>query len=212
MKKVVILALGAVLFAAPAFAAITNSAHDFVNGSWSANSGVTEICIPCHTPHNAIRNDDILWNRGDTGVTFTVYAGSGTLDASDVSSPTGPSQMCFSCHDGVIAVDNFGGAAAATNVITGTAVLDGDLRDDHPVAFTYNPALATADGELTTPTNTAVAGVTGAISTNNYPLFGVGFDQFECSTCHDVHNAAGLSFLLNGNIAGSELCLDCHTK
>ena len=52
MKKVIVLTIALVLMSTSAFAVISGSMHDFVNGP-----GVTfgtDICAPCHTPHNAV--------------------------------------------------------------------------------------------------------------------------------------------------------------
>lgn len=62
-----------------------------------------EICIYCHTPHNA---DPIapLWNRQLPSVTnYKVYA-SPNFD-SENNGPDGISLACLSCHDGTVAVD-----------------------------------------------------------------------------------------------------------
>ena len=77
-----------------------------------------------------------------------------------------------------------------------------DLSDDHPISFTYDAALATADGELATPSG----GTVGTL-----PLFGASSDQMECATCHDVHDDTNGNFLLMDNTA-SALCLTCHNK
>jgi len=37
-------------------------------------------------------------------------------------------------------------------------------------------------------------------------------NQVQCASCHDVHNAANLNFLLVKDNANSALCLTCHNK
>ena len=186
-------------------AGITGSAHDFSSDSWSGG----EICAPCHTPHNADISADAagapLWNHEVTSTTFTLYS-SGTLDAS-VGQPAGASKLCLSCHDGSVALDSFGGATGTTN-ISGSADLGTDLNAHHPISFTYNTALATADGELEDP-STANSGLGSTIDADL--LFS---GSLECASCHDVHDtvSTGNENLLVIDNAGSALCLTCHQK
>lgn len=88
----------------------------------NANTGTTEICVFCHTPHGANATAaPPLWNRkiGGTSNTTTTYLANYTayssesLDArmSSVQSgwdgkPLGSSKLCLSCHDGTIALGN----------------------------------------------------------------------------------------------------------
>ena len=64
---------------------------------------LTEICVFCHTPHNA--NPAVpLWNQSVGGSNYQPYTSS-TLQAS-VGQPTGASKLCLSCHDGTVAIGN----------------------------------------------------------------------------------------------------------
>ena len=197
MKKALVLATAMLFVASTAMAqGISGTAHDFSGAAWNATAG--EICNVCHTPHNgdATVTDAPLWDHEVTTATFTVYA-SGTLDAT-VGQPGGASKLCLSCHDGSVALDSFGGATGATN-LTGDALVGTDLSNDHPISFTYNTALATADGELEDPaTVTAVSDL----------LFS---GQMQCASCHDVHDDTHGMFLVMDN-AASALCLTCHAK
>lgn len=113
-------------------AGIVNSAHDFSGQSWSGG----KICVACHTPHgsNTSITDAPLWNRQSSVATYVVYSSS-SLKVSPVQ-PRGPSKLCLSCHDGTIALDNFGGAIGTTH-ISGTRDLGIDLSDDHPVSVEW---------------------------------------------------------------------------
>ena len=218
--------LGAFLWAAGMFAGqawagtIVNSPHDFSGQGWSGG----EICIVCHTPHNANTTvtDAPLWNHAVTTTNFTMYT-SPTLDATQAGQPDGVSMLCLSCHDGTVAVDSFGGNTG-TNFVTGNAAVGagGNLDDDHPISILYNAALATTDPGLFNPETTNVtigdtAGPnprqrTGTIT--NVMLFA---NTVQCSSCHDVHNTytvAGSNGdpLLKVSRAGSALCLTCHNK
>ena len=185
-----------------ASAQITGSKHDFSADNWN-NTG--EICVVCHTPHNAqVVTDAPLWNHETTTSTFTTYTSS-TLDAT-ISAPDGSSKMCLSCHDGTVAVDNYGGVTSGTDFVTGNKNLGTDLSNDHPVSFTYDAALATTDGDLADP-STASSGLGGTITADM--LVG---GKVQCSSCHDVHDGSGLADLLVKNNNASALCLTCHTK
>ena len=183
---------------------IAGSAHDFSGESWNATG---EICIVCHTPHHADVSvvDAPLWNHQVTTATFTLYTSS-TLTATDIGQPDGSSKLCLSCHDGTIAVDNFGGQSGGTEFVTGDDLIGTDLSDDHPVSFTYDAALATADGGLFDPT-TQSSGMGGTI--NEDMLIG---NKLQCASCHDVHNGSGVAKLLLKSNASSALCLTCHNK
>jgi predicted CXXCH cytochrome family protein len=176
-------------------ASIVGSDHDLSVKGW----GTTQICIFCHTPHNAAATQLVpLWNHGSTVASFQQYTSS-TLNAT-MGQPAGVSKACLSCHDGTVAIDTYG-SRTGTNMMTGSALIGTDLRNDHPVSFTYDAALATTDGGLVTPASASqvVAGI---------PLYTA---KLECASCHSVHNDANGKFLRNTN-AASALCLKCHVK
>ena len=199
--KVTTICLLSVLFlTSMAFGQITGTAHDFSGVAWNASD---EICIVCHTPHNAVVETNApLWNHTSTTATYTLYT-STTLDAT-VAAPDGSSKMCMSCHDGTVAYDSFGGATGVTSA-TGGALIGTDISDDHPVSFTYDAALAGADGELFDPT-TEITDLGGTIS-NDLLLGG----KMQCASCHDVHGTGNASLLHIAN-TNSALCLTCHNK
>lgn len=179
-------------------APIAGTPHDFSGRGW----GSTQVCIFCHTPHNAAATPLApLWNHASTAATYTLYTSaiSSTLNAT-TSQPTGVSKACLSCHDGTVAADSYG-TRTGTNFVTGGALIGTNLSNDHPIGFLYNAALATADGGLVTPASASlvVAGI---------PLFGA---SLECASCHNVHDNANGDFLRFSN-AGSALCMKCHNK
>lgn len=202
------LGLGIALLALPfdAAAQITGTSHDFSAAGWNPGG---EICQPCHTPHNADTtvSNAPLWNHEVTTTVFTLYSNPSTLNAT-MTQPSGVSLLCLSCHDGTVALENFGGTTTGTNSIASTANLGSDLSNDHPVSFVYNAALATADGQLYNPETQAF----GAGTIETELLFGSnGSRTVECASCHDVHGTANPS-LLRVNNAASALCLTCHNK
>lgn len=205
MKKLAaVLAIVGLLAMGSASAQISNSDHDFSANGYAQG----EICIVCHAPHDTDTSvaDAPLWDHDLTtgGAGFTPYS-SATLTAT-VGNPDGISLLCLSCHDGTVAIDSFGGNTGST-FVTGTANKGTDLSDDHPISFTYDAGLATADGELHDPT-TQSSGLGSTIALDM--LFN---NQLECASCHDVHNSAGTANnLLVMSNANSALCLTCHDK
>jgi predicted CXXCH cytochrome family protein len=208
-----VVATALVGFPTVAFAGIAGSAHDLSTELTTPNA---ETCIVCHTPHNA--KDPLvaapLWNHEVSATaSYTIYD-SDTLDAT-VGQPSGASKLCLSCHDGTVAIDNYGGVTTGTQTLATlgmTAVDFGtDLSNDHPISFTYDDALAGTDGGLETPSDT-VSGIAGGGFIAGDMLFGATNDQLECASCHDVHDALSLTNLLLIPNTNSDLCLTCHIK
>ncbi|MFQ6108814.1 MAG: cytochrome C, partial [Candidatus Aminicenantales bacterium] len=117
MRKALILSAIALLgvLVTVALAQISGTAHDFSGDTWNTSG---EICIVCHTPHNADTSVSAapLWNHDVTTATYTLYSSS-TLDAT-LGQPGDISKLCLSCHDGTVAIDSFGGATGS-NFISG---------------------------------------------------------------------------------------------
>jgi len=203
---------------------IVGSPHDFSTSGWTSDQ---QICVACHTPHNA----DIsvttapLWNHAITTSTFQMYSRS-TINGTIGTTPGGVSLLCLSCHDGTVAVDSFGTVTGTTFMasLNTNAVLGTDLRNDHPISITFNSATATADGALHDPTTTNVTIGAGGNKTKTGFISDVMLSNgtVQCSSCHDVHNnfVASPSAnpgdpgypLLKVSKANSELCLTCHNK
>ena len=205
--KLTMVAVITLLALQPGFSqTIVGSKHDFKGATW--NSG-GQVCIVCHTPHNAkIVADAPLWNHQLTTATYALYTSttSSTLNAT-TGQPDGNSKLCLSCHDGTVAVDNFGAKTNGTVFISGKDSLGINLSNDHPVSFTYDAALVTADPGLY-PITTA-SGIGGGTIAGTM-LFG---GKMQCASCHDVHNGAGVPVgLLVKSNAASALCLTCHKK
>jgi len=182
---------------------ITGSAHDFSDDTWNTTG---QICLVCHAPHNSdvsVSNAP-LWNHETTTATFSTY-NSATMDAA-TGQPDASSKLCLSCHDGTVAVDNFGDQTGGTHLLTGNSNIGTDLSDDHPISITYDATLSSADAGLYDPTTTN-SGLGGTI--NQDLLLG---GQVQCASCHDVHNGNGVSKLLRISNAASALCLTCHNK
>ncbi|MBU0719211.1 MAG: hypothetical protein KJ749_13250, partial [Planctomycetes bacterium] len=131
----------------PLLSDITNSKHNLTNVPGMESMG--QICLPCHVPHHAYPDEytgdninSVLWNHDAPNHTFTMYT---TLSGTTPGQPEGTSKMCLGCHDGVTAVDNYGGTTTGT-ILMG-AIGDGsgnigdgasaDLSNDHPIGITY---------------------------------------------------------------------------
>ena len=210
MKKIILAAvalIGSAGICSTAYGVISGSDHDFSAAGWSS----TQICLPCHAPHNGtVIADAPLWNHDVSTATYTLYA-SPTLDAT-LSQPVGVSKLCLSCHDGTVAVDAYtshtGTILIGTLGATGSGDLGTALNNDHPVSFTYDSNLATADGGLWDPSTKNSGMVTGGTIDTDMLFAG----RMECASCHDVHNKYGNTSLLLVSNTGSALCLTCHNK
>lgn len=193
MKKLLVLTAALALFAAPAFATIINGPHDLSDNN--VQTGTTEVCVYCHTPHSALSNaftDVPLWN---------IKASANT------SSVTGESAMCMACHDGqVLFADqsnptNSAAAGGGYNFTTyGAIAADAaGLSNDHPVGINYADSITSKPGEFK-----AIGSLTGGVKLSTA-------NRVECFSCHDVHNETNTPFLISTN-AGSALCVGCHNK
>ena len=202
---------------------ITGTAHDMSAQGYTGG----QICVVCHTPHNSDTSviEAPLWNHDITTTSFTMYS-TGTLDAAQDGQPSGISKLCLSCHDGVTAIDSFGGNAGATTIAivegAGNTAVGGDLSsltNDHPISITYNTALSVTDPGLHDPATRAVIIGEGGDKTRTGTVASLmlSADKVQCSSCHDVHNNfvgpdANDQPFLRVSSAGSKLCLTCHNK
>ena len=227
MTKKLLAAMFAVGFvlsvASQSMAALVTSRHNFgsTGGNWAVGPDGAEIqmCVACHTPHNANLSQVPLWNHDDSAAGFLAYNDpGGTMDAV-AGVPTGISLACMSCHDDVTNVDAYGQFSPGTVLIsdatintTPGTIVGTDLTNDHPISFDYSTSLT--DPEIW-PLATATP-LGGTIESDL--LFGtVPNKTVECASCHDVHNgpeavAAGSGYLLRVSMADSLLCLTCHNK
>lgn len=73
------------------------------------SSNVDQVCIFCHTPHNA-KPARPLWNKATltAATTFKMYTSSATLSPTTKASSLtadSPSLLCLACHDGKTALN-----------------------------------------------------------------------------------------------------------
>jgi hypothetical protein len=168
--------------------------------------------------------------------------------------PTGYSRLCLSCHDGTIALGAlrnapgsggfnqeiqmqyaagvtppfpFGSIPEGSGTATGnTRRLGADLRNDHPISFVYDNALAGVDKELTYPGNPPSrpaseplypSGI-GPMRRFDGETLGV-YNSIQCTSCHNPHQVNYPKFLRANWLhnapehSGEQIiCLFCHDK
>ena len=160
-----------------------------------------EVCIFCHTPHNADPQAP-LWNRYNPTTHYRIYTSS-TTDAR-IDQPGGPSKLCLSCHDGSIALGLVLSRSPTDPIAmnqpfmpTGTSNLTNDLSDDHPIGFRFDRQLSNRDSQLRSPD----------LVDHRIKLGDRG--ELECTACHDAHNNELGNFLRITQREGA-LCNTCH--
>jgi len=242
MKKLVIvvlaltlitLGIASMLIAGELAPGIRNTPHDVYN---MTGDDTLEPCAMCHTPHSG-SGDYPLWNRSVPGVVYEMYA-SPSFDMNEGKQPQAPSSLCLACHNGIYSgLVNYPGPNSIDNpaydyeMQAGLfAMLSTDLTDEHPISFTYNPILDNTQDyndfpqAIPCPTTPDRMWVPDEFGNIRYPLYGTNKDQFECATCHAVHDTVEYTgkrfdggksvgdqvFFLRRSNAGSEMCADCH--
>lgn len=184
----------------------------------------TEVCIFCHTPHNAMP-DTPLWNHEVSAAqTYTNYY-SETLKAYPPGGAPpidGFSKLCLSCHDGTIALGAIIGSRRgmiAMQSIPGfvesgrlapeaAGYLGTDLSGGHPISFIFDATLASmrnAEPDLM-HLNWPIVDPDVKL----YPTQG-GYGV-QCTSCHDPHGGKGgpgaPPFWLKTTY--EDVCLVCH--
>jgi predicted CXXCH cytochrome family protein len=243
MKKIILTAAAVVMVASSAMAAtiaanwetgaagkshsITNTKHNIpqkFTGSRAGGNKYDQICIFCHTPHNA--NVAVpLWNRNLQN-NLTNYYNSPTLTsvakAAGVVGTSTISAFCMACHDGATAMGDIKyGADTGINATTynnhagddnARANLGTDMSNDHPVGFSYVAAQAVVESDGAA---SRLNPVTQAAKTlGNFLFSKAGASnptEMECASCHKVHDSYYPPFLRTTN-EYSKLCLACHNK
>lgn len=203
-SRILLVMLTAVLIGVGAGAeSIVNSKHNLsVTGPGPIHAATeTEVCIFCHTPHNAT-SEAPLWNRFSSGVFYNPYSSSTTK--ASIGQPTGSSRLCLSCHDGTVALglvrsrtSPIAFSGGVFNMPPGRSRLGTDLADDHPISFRYDTQLASDNGELVDPAS--------LIADVRLDFRG----ELQCTSCHDPHDDRYGDFLVRDN-QESALCLTCH--
>jgi predicted CXXCH cytochrome family protein len=163
---------------------LVGSKHDFTR----LPGGGRDLCLPCHTPHQAFSQPPLLDRRAAAILPLRPYL-------TPEFQLSGWSLLCLGCHDGVTAPDVYSSPHATTVAAQIDAARFGTrgLRS-HPIgiklpegAETYNSPEWVEAGGL--------------------PLAD---GRIQCTTCHDAHNTERHSHMLRISNQGSRLCLTCH--
>ncbi len=243
MKKILLLTALVVLFAVPVMAAsgIKSSKHNLGSTGKDAYTVYratteTQICVFCHTPHNATQNVP-LWNRNNPAAGgFSLYTSSPTLNIATADrgalTPQSISLFCLSCHDGTAGAISSrivnepngailkGAAEFGLSGVTGRTNLGTNLSNDHPVNFSIDLVISggTRGSDSTVRARADMAGGNGGLNFFNGGTgkTGPNGSYIECGTCHNPHGTVvgGVmvkKFLRKTNDSSS-LCLTCHIK
>ncbi|MEO8681642.1 MAG: hypothetical protein ABI665_21530 [Vicinamibacterales bacterium] len=183
----------------------TGAAYQIYTSSTSASvataaglaSGISGACLSCHDGTIAM---DVVTNVN--GLAFGTAPTNG-----NVTFTAGPNKKATYTN----------GTGGTANVMSGgLPFLGSDLRNDHPVAITYQTALTT-DPSHYTPVTQVGASIYINGAGGKLPLYGSSTANatVECASCHDSHNNSlnGTSggFLRQAN-TGSQMCRGCHIK
>jgi len=181
-----------------------------------------QVCIFCHTPHNA-KPEYPLWNHELSAVVNYTNYWSETLQSYSNRAEAPPidgfSKLCLSCHDGTIAI----GAVRSRDEIlmepnpslqagrlisTAQGYLGTDLSGGHPISIIYNESLAARRNA-----DTSLMQLKWPIVDRDVRLYPTqGGYGVQCSSCHDPHGSQGG---LNApplwrKKTYDEVCLVCH--
>ncbi|MCB2183420.1 MAG: hypothetical protein KQH63_15405 [Desulfobulbaceae bacterium] len=188
-----------------------------------------------------------LWNHGVTTQFYNLYesdfgegptasglAGVGTVSDTEQfadrhlfngrdtqGEPGSVSRLCLSCHDGTVAVNEYGfdpqrsnSQSAGTHFIADQFKIGGggNLVNHHPIGFSYLD-VASVDDEIADPDTVINGAGAGAKEMTTIKSLLYGGEMMECVTCHDVHNTknTGETFLWKSD-RNSGFCLTCHLK
>jgi hypothetical protein len=186
---------------------IIGSGHDLSNATglgalYNQTDYLDRRCIYCHAPHHAIKPLDAAgieylpsWNHKVTMMLYNDYSNEYNLQGEPVEysigQPGDHSRLCLSCHDGSVAVNDYGfdpgrmqsRGAGDTSISPDYQIgANGDLSGSHPVGFSFT------DGS---------SGVPGSLFNERFQLYD---GKVECATCHDPHDA----------LSAVPQCTDCH--
>jgi Zn-finger protein len=227
-------------------AGVVGSPHN-MNDKLTTKDSAQRVCAFCHTPHHALQDSELseynpLWSHQVSQATFTGYASS-TLDAvyGNGDPLMGPSRLCMSCHDGVVAVANHYNEFTNENPDTigddfgQISIGDANgtsLTNDHPIGFDFDAvANKEANGQASS-TSVMIQGIKPATTTFQVTVGGTNYTRsiqqllykatsgtlngkyvMTCASCHDVHNKENPEgWLLINKQLDSAICTTCHNK
>jgi len=186
---------------------IVNTKHDFRSTSSAAihSASKQDVCIFCHTPHNAA-SGPMIWNQKLSQRDFPTYSSSTLQSTITPITPQDSSKLCLSCHDGTIALGDtendgliqFVQGASYVLPASSPANLAGagkGFTDDHPFGFVPKRTAEIHDPPPGDPVHLDPNG------------------KVQCTSCHDPHQESidptEDKFLVKANNS-SALCESCH--
>ena len=209
---------------------MVGSVHDLNTFSFVMNDPYQRVCNFCHVPHNADASAGMLWSKSldssASGLQPYTWATPANMAIPQTLDPlVGPSKLCMTCHDGVLAIDPHGDKMPSGYVISKNMGLT------HPIGFSYDDAVAArGNGELVDKNQKFASAIKISISSDyntvtrglNVKIVDVLYQGsiVTCCTCHDVHNKGNVApdyghqynYLLWAKEEQSLLCLSCHIK
>jgi hypothetical protein len=214
-----------VLFPLMVDAGVSNTKHNLsvsntIPGAVKAKSE-TQVCIFCHTPHNASPVYP-LWNHIiPNGINYITYESETLKSYAPGNAPPidGFSKMCLGCHDGTIAIGALSGNPGFVETIptkltlSNPGYLGTNLSGGHPISIVFDGALAdtrNSDEDLLMQLNWPINDPYVKL----YPTqdgYGV-----QCTSCHDPHGGRGKT--VNGIAPPpfwqkdkyEDVCMVCH--
>lgn len=229
-----LICLGRALAGSAPGTGMVGSIHDLNMFDYVFKDSQQRVCIFCHTPHNANPAAGALWNItiDPTILSLAPYQWVAPTNQGipfNADPLMGPSRLCMTCHDGVIAMDAQGDTMASRFP---QDVISTNLGTTHPIGFSYDNAKINrgpaelADKNLYLATAITISdspGVYNQVARNsNVRIVDLLFQGtfITCMTCHDVHNDQNVSpdpghdynYLLWAKEEQSLICLTCHLK
>ena len=242
-----ILAAGTAIAGFSAGSGISQSTHDINFMIPDAADAQGRVCIFCHIGYDPAPAGSVptavvtpLWSHLLSTTNYTPYA-SGTFSYKGgqtmANDPLiGPSRLCMSCHDGMIALESYcttqsGPYQTGTHFMSNGAstyfgampVMESDGLKTHPLGFdatAVNIGGAQADDHLwPNYLSNSYRGNMNNVTVQSRLFQG---QYFTCSTCHDVHNELNDTsfsiktgtqhYVLLGGQTNSALCITCHNQ
>ena len=181
----------------------------------------TQICIFCHTPHNAT-SKLVLWNRKDPTRIFGHYSSPQlVIDDPDMrgktlyGEPKGSARLCLSCHDGETALGDVANSFSQIAFPAGFSKVEMmNYSGHHPVSFVYNQEVLLAITQRRPLSQTfKLPDPGGKVKLD-------GQQMMQCTSCHDPHQDWSDGTELNPDLTSrvpfwvddkhDSVCLACH--
>jgi cytochrome c553 len=145
-----------------------------------------QICVFCHTPHNAAPKS-VLWNRRDPTRTFGHYSSAQlVIDDPDMRAktqygePNGSARLCLSCHDGETALGAVLNGPEIAFPVGYTRVAMLNYSGHHPVSFVYDPDVILALSQRRPLEQFKLPPVDSKVKLDKQ-------QRMQCTSCHDPH-------------------------